>query len=57
MQVLWYFIELCPRIKYYATKTICFCEVVVKHGIKLFKIDTVDHLGNLFMKGLPITMF
>jgi hypothetical protein len=42
-----------PRSKYYAIKTVWFREEVVKRGISLFKIDTVEQLGDLFTKGVP----
>ena len=43
--------------KFYATKTIWFCEDINKQGIKLLKIDTVEQLGDIFMKGLPQATF
>ena len=46
-----------PYRKYYATKPIWFCEEIIKRWIKIFKIDIVDHSGDLFTKGLPINMF
>jgi len=45
------------RSKHYATKTIWFREEIVKRGIKLLKIDTVEQLGDLFTKGLPRATF
>ena len=58
MQVLWFWQRLClsqftPQSKWYASKTIWFCEEIVKQSIKLFKIDTVEQLRDLFTKGLP----
>ena len=41
------------RSKYYATKTIWFCEKINKMNIALLKIATTEHLGELFTKGLP----
>ena len=32
--------QFTPRSKYYATKTIWFCEEINKRGIKLLKIET-----------------
>ena len=49
--------EFTPRSKYYLTKTICFCEEILKRRIKLLKINTVQQLGGLFTKGLPKTVF
>ena len=49
--------QLIPRSKYYATKIIWFREDIVKRRINLLKIDNVDHLGDLFTKGLTITTF
>ena len=46
-----------PRIKYYSTKTIWFREYINKRNIVLFNIVTVDHLGDLFTKGLPRATF
>lgn len=46
-----------PRSKYYAIKTIWFREEIVKRGIKLLKIDTVEQLGDLFTKGLTRQTF
>ena len=40
--------------KYYAINTIWFSEDIFKRSIKLFRIDTVEHLGDLFKKVLPI---
>jgi hypothetical protein len=46
-----------PRSKYYAIKTVWFREEIQKRGIKLFKIDTVEQLGDIFTKGLPRATF
>ena len=46
-----------PHIKYYSTKTIWFREYINKRNIVLFNIVTVDHLGDLFTKGLPRANF
>ena len=42
-----------PRSKYYAIKTVWFREEIVKRGISLMKIDTVEQLGDIFTKGVP----
>lgn len=49
--------EYTPRSKYYAIKTVWFREEIVKRGIKLLKIDTVEQLGDLFTKGVPKVTF
>ena len=49
--------EFTPRSKYYAIKTVWFREEIVKRGIKLLKIDTVEQLGDIFTKGLPRATF
>ncbi|KAL7465925.1 hypothetical protein ACHAXS_006230 [Conticribra weissflogii] len=46
-----------PRSKHYHIKTIWFREAIVKRGIKLVKIDTVEQLGDLFTKGLARITF
>jgi hypothetical protein len=43
--------------KYYATKTILFCEEINKRGIKLLKIETSEQLGDMFTKGLAKPTF
>jgi hypothetical protein len=45
------------RSKYYATKTIWFCEEINKRGIKLLKIETSEQLGDMPTKGLAKPMF
>jgi hypothetical protein len=45
------------RSKYYATKTIWFCEEINKHGIKLLKIETSEQLRDMFTKGLAKPTF
>jgi hypothetical protein len=45
------------RSKYYATKTIWFCEEIHKRGIKLKKIETSEKLGDIFTKGLTQATF
>ena len=42
-----------PRGKYYATKAVFFWEYIKKSSIALLKIAIVEHLGDLFTKGLP----
>ena len=49
--------QFTPRSKYYASKAIWFREEINKRGIKLFKIDTVDKMGDIFTKGLPRATF
>ena len=42
-----------PPSKYYATKKILFREEINKKKIPLFKIATVERMGDLFTKVLP----
>jgi len=49
--------QFTPRSKHYAIKTIWFREQIGQRKIKLFKIDTMEQLGNLFTKGLPRATF
>lgn len=49
--------QFTPRSKHYAIKTIWFREQIVKRGIKLFKIETSEQLGDLFTKSLPKVTF
>ena len=51
--------QFTPRSKYYATKTIwfCDCEEIHKWGIKLLKIDTTEQLRDIFTKGLSQPTF
>lgn len=49
--------EFTPKSKYYAIKTVWFREEIQKRCIKLFKIDTVEQLGDIFTKGLPRVTF
>ncbi len=49
--------QFTPRSKHYAIKTIWFCEKIVLRGIRHFKIDTVEQLGDMFTKGLPRATF
>ena len=46
-----------PRSKHYAIKTVWFREAIVKRGIKLVKIDTIEQLGDIFTKSLPRVTF
>ena len=46
-----------PRSKHYAIKTVWFREAIVKQGIKLLNIATVEQLGDIFTKGLPKATF
>ena len=49
--------EFTTTSKYYAARTIWFCEDIVKRGVNILKIDTIEQLGDLFTKGLPRTAF
>jgi hypothetical protein len=49
--------QFTPRSKYYAIKTIWFCEEIFKRNIQLNKIDTVKQLGYIFTKGLTRAVF
>ena len=42
-----------PHSKYYANKTIWFCEDINKRKIALLRIATTEKLGDLFTKDLP----
>ncbi len=44
--------QFTPQSKYYAIKTIWFCEEIFKRDIQLNKINTVKQLGDIFTKGL-----
>ena len=49
--------QFTPRSKYYSTKNIWFQEEIHKQGIKLLKIDTTEHLRDVFTKGLAQPTF
>ncbi len=49
--------QFTPRSKYYATKTIRFCEEINKRGIKFLKIESSEQLGDMFTKGLAKPRF
>ncbi len=49
--------QFTPRSKYYATKTIWFCEEIHKREINLKKIETSERLGDIFTKGLTQATF
>ncbi len=49
--------QFTSRSKYYATKTIWFCEEIHKRGIKLKKFETSEQLGDIFTKGLTQATF
>jgi hypothetical protein len=49
--------QFTPRSKYYAIKTIWFCEEIFKRDIQLNKFDTVEQLGDIFTKGLTRVVF
>jgi len=44
--------QFTPCSKYYAIKTVWFQKDILKHTIKLLKIDTVQQLGDIFTNGL-----
>ena len=46
-----------PRSKYYATKTIWFCQQINKRNIAFLKITTTYQLGDIFTKGIPRATF
>ncbi len=46
-----------PQSKYYTIKTIWFREEIFKRDVQLHKIDTVEHLGDIFTKGLTRFVF
>ncbi len=46
-----------PQSKYYAIKTIWFCEEIFKRDIQSNKINTVKQLGDIFTKGLTRVVF
>jgi hypothetical protein len=46
-----------PFSKYYAVKTIRFCEEIFKRDVQLHKIDTVEQLSDIFTKGLTRFVF
>ncbi len=49
--------QFTPHSKYYATKTIWFCEEINRRGIKLLKIETSEQLGDIFTKSLAKPIF
>ena len=49
--------QITPCSKYYATKTTWFHEETSKCSIKIFRIDTLEYLGELFTKVLPRSTF
>ena len=49
--------KITPCSKYYATTNIWFHEETSKCSINILKIDTIEHLGDLFTNGLPRTTF
>jgi hypothetical protein len=49
--------QFTPRSKYYAIKTVWIREEIQKRGIKLFKIETVEQLEDIFTKGLHRATF
>ena len=49
--------QFTPQSKYYAIKTIWFCEEIHNCCIQLLKINTVEHLGDIFTKCLVQVTF
>jgi hypothetical protein len=49
--------QFTPQNKYYAIKTIWFYEEIFKRDIQLNKFNTVEQLGNIFIKGLTRVVF
>jgi len=49
--------QFTPQSKCYAIKTIWFHEEIFKRDVRLHKIDTVEHLGDIFTKGLTHFVF
>ena len=49
--------QFTPRSKFYASKTIWFREEINKRGIKVLKIDTVEQMVDILIKGLPRATF
>ncbi len=49
--------QFTPQSKYYAIKTIWFCEEIFKREVQLHKINTVEQLGDIFTKGLTCFVF
>ncbi len=50
-------LQYTPRSKHYHIKTIWFSELVKKLKIKLVKIETIEQLGDIFIKALPRVQF
>ncbi len=49
--------QFTPWSKYYAIKTICFLEEILKRNVQLHKINTVKQLVDIFTKGLTRVVF
>ncbi len=49
--------QFTPQSKWYALKTVWFCEEIHKRGIKLLKIETLEQLGDMFTKALSRPTF
>jgi len=47
--------QFTPQSKYYAIKTIWFCEEIFKRDVQLHKIN--EQLGDIFTKGLTRLVF
>jgi hypothetical protein len=49
--------QFTPQSKYHAIKTIWFRDEIFKRDIQLNEVDTVEQLGDIFIKGLTIVVF
>ena len=50
-------LKFTPRSEYYAIKTVWFQEEIQKHGVQLLKIEMIEQLEDIFMKGLARATF
>ena len=49
--------QFTSRSKHYTIKIICFCKGIIKRNIRLYKIDALEQIGDLFLKGLSSKAF
>lgn len=49
--------QFTPRSKHYAIKTHWFREQIIKRGIELVKIETLEQLGDIATKCIPQAQF
>ena len=49
--------EFTPSIKHYLKKLFFYVRIISKKGINLVKVDTLQQLGDLIMKGFPNPTF